>query len=214
MQSQLSGTRRITMRKLAAMLCAAAIVALPAVAMTATGEPASAPHRQGGKMVAETMVAENATVEAIDMNTRTVTLRLSDGRKQALVVDKAVKKLGQVKVGDTVRTRYREAVSVKISKVKVKPGLNVEATVTPDEKSVKPSGTADVRVTAIATIDRIYDDGKKATLRMPNGNTVDVEVRDPENREKIKKGEVKPGDQVEITYLRAVALSVEKAAGK
>lgn len=202
------------MKKLATTFCAAAILALPAVAMTTGSQPASASEKKDGKVIAETMVAEDATVKAIDMKKRTVTLRLSDGRDQTFVVDKAVKKLGQVEVGDTVKMRYREAISVKINKVKAAPGMDVQATVKPDEKSVKPSGTAGVRVTTTATIEKIYDDGKKATLRMPDGTTADVKVRDPQNVAKIKKGEIKEGDQIEITFNRALALSVEKTAQK
>jgi len=202
------------MKKLAAIICAAAILSLPAVAMTTDGQPSSAPQKEEGKVVAETMVAENATVKAIDMDKRTVTLLLSDGRQQTFVVDKTVRKLGQVKVGDMVRMRYREAVSVKINKVKVEPGVSVETTVKPDEKSVKPAGTAGQRMTTTATIERVYDDGRKVTLRTPDGTTADVKVRDPENLAKIKKGEVKEGDQIEITYYRALAVAVEKAAQK
>jgi hypothetical protein len=47
---------------------------------------------------------------------------------------------------------------------------------------------------------------------MPDGKTVDVKVRDKVNREKLKKGEVKVGDQIEITYTQALAISVEKIA--
>jgi hypothetical protein len=69
-------------------------------------------------------------------------------------------------------------------------------------------------MTTTATIDKIFDDGKMVTLRMPNGTTADVKVRDKVNLEKLKKGEVKEGDQIEITYTQALAVSVEKMAHK
>ena len=201
---------RKPMKNLAAMFGAAAILALPAVAMTTGGDPAPSAQEKEGKVVAQTMVEEHAIVKAIDMKKRTVTLQMSDGRERTLVVDKAVKKLGEVKVGDTVKASYREAVSVKINKVKVAPGAKVETAIKRDEKSVKPAGTASLKATTTATIDRIFDDGRKVTLRTPDGDTTDVEVRDPENLAKIKKGEVKEGDQIQITYYRALAISVEK----
>ena len=200
---------RKPMKNLAVMFGAAAILALPAVAMTTEGDP-----EKEGKVVAQTMVEEHAIVKAIDMKTRTVTLQMSDGREHTLVVDKAVKKLGEVKVGDTVKANYREAVSVKINKVKVAPGASVQTAIKRDEKSLRPSGTASMTATTTATIDKIFDDGKKVTLRTPDGETTDVEVRDPENLAKIKKGEVKEGDQIQITYNRALAISVEKTAKK
>lgn len=202
------------MKKLTAILSAAAILALPAVALTSEGEPVPPQQKRAAKVVAEVTVAENATVQAVDMKRRSLTLLLSDGRKETFLVDKSVRKLEQVKVGDTVKARYREAVTVKINKVKVDPEVKVEASVSPDQKSVKPAGAATMRVTTTATIDRIFDGGRKVTLRMPDDTTSDVEVRDPENQAKIKNGEVKEGDQIEITYHRAVAISVEKGAQK
>jgi hypothetical protein len=198
------------MKRCAVIFCAAAVLAMPVIAMSAEAEPAP----QKGRVVSETTAAANAVVKAIDMENRTVTLLLADGRERTFVVDKAVKKLGQVKVGDTVKARYHEAVSIKINKTKVAPETKVEAMVERDEKSVKPSGVAGLRVTTTATIEKIFDDGKMVTLRMPNGNTVDVQVRDKENLAKIKKGEVKEGDQIEITFTQALAISVEKVAQK
>ncbi len=47
---------------------------------------------------------------------------------------------------------------------------------------------------------------------MPDGSTADVKVRDKQNLAKLQKGEVKEGDQIEITYTQALAISVEKVA--
>lgn len=201
------------MKRRAVVLCAVAFLAMPAVALSAGWDSAPTPQKKG-KVIYETTVAANAVVKAIDMDARTVTLSLTDGRERTFVVDKTVRKFGQVKVGDTVKVRYHEAVSVRLNKTKVAPETKVEASVKGDEESVKPSGVAGLRVTTTATIEKIFDDGKMVTLRMPNGNTSDVQVRDPENLAKIKKGEVKVGDQIEITYTQALAISVEKVSQK
>jgi hypothetical protein len=200
------------MKQFAVILCAAAVLVVPAVAPAADEQPAPTVHKK--KVVAETVVTENAVVKAIDMETRTITLAMVDGKERTFVVDKSVKRLGAVKVGDTVKARYREALSVRITKTKVNPDVKVEATAERDTKSVKPSGAVGLQVTAIATIDKVFDDGKMVTLRMPSGNTIDVRVRDPENVAKLQKGEVKVGDQIEITYTQALAISVEKTAKK
>ncbi len=200
------------MKRCALMFCAAAVMALPLFAFAADEKPA--PAEKKGRVVSEKMVVANAEVKAIDMEKRSITLLLPDGKEKSFVVDKAVRKLNQVKVGDTVKVGYYEAVSVKINKTKVAPGTSTETVVMPDEKSVKPSGIAARQVTTTATIMKVYDNGKMVTLQMPDGRTVDVKVRDKINMEKLQKGEVKEGDQIEITYTQALAISVEKVAKK
>jgi hypothetical protein len=198
------------MKRCAVIFCATAVLAMPVLVLAADEKPAAA--QKEGRVVAETMVAKHATVKAIDMDKRTVTLEMPDGKERMFVIDKRVKKLNQVKVGDTVKATYYEAVSVKINKTKVPSGVTVEGAIGRDEKSVKPAGVAARQVTTTATIEKIFDDAKMVTLQMPDGKTVDVKVRDKVNREKLKKGEVKVGDQIEITYTQALAISVEKIA--
>jgi hypothetical protein len=148
------------------------------------------------------------------MDKRKLTLTMPDGKDRTFVIDKMVKKLGEVKVGDVVKATYYEAVSVKLNKTKVPEGMTVEGAVVRDEKSVKPAGAVGTQVTTTATIEKIHDNGKWVTLRMPDGETADVKVRDKQNLAKIQKGEVKEGDQIEITYTQALAIAVEKAAEK
>ena len=65
-----------------------------------------------GKAMADTyMVA--ATIDAIDTDTRVLTLRGADGFQTVLRVADDVD-LGEVKVGDEVRTRVTEAVAIKV----------------------------------------------------------------------------------------------------
>jgi len=199
------------MKKMAAVVLAVTVFSLPAVVLAA-GEQAPALQPKKGKVIAEVVVVDHAVVKAVDQQKRTVTLAMADGRERTFVVDKKVTKFDQVKVGDVVKASYREAISVKLKKTKTTPSTTVGEKLTRDTASIKPKGTASRTITMVATIDKIFDDGKMVTLRGPEGDTVDVKVRDPENLEKIKKGEVKVGDQVEITYTQAIAIAVEKAA--
>jgi hypothetical protein len=185
---------------------------MPAFVGAEEGQQAPAPQAKKGRVVAETMIAEHAVVKAVDMDKRTLTLTMADGKERTFVIDKRVKKLGQVKVGDVVKATYYEAVSVKLNKTKVPSEVTVEGTVGRDEKSVKPAGFVGRQVTTTAIIDKIHDNGKWVTLKMPDGTTADVKVRDKQNLEKLQKGEVKEGDQIEITYTQALAIKVEKVA--
>jgi hypothetical protein len=48
-----------------------------------------------------------------------------------------------------------------------------------------------------------------AVLKGPEGNTVKIKVKDPQNLVNVNVG-----DEVVVTYTRAVAISVEKPAKK
>jgi hypothetical protein len=58
----------------------------------------------------------SATVEALDLKTRMVTLRGPKGNSVTMKVGDHVKRLDQVKVGDTVAAQYTEVVEISVSK--------------------------------------------------------------------------------------------------
>jgi hypothetical protein len=205
------------MKKVMAFL-AAGVLALPCLALAVdAGRNVSGQARQQqeqGKVVASTTVAERALVKGVDPAKRILTLQFSDGSVQDLLVDPSVRRLGEVHAGDTVKINYNEAISVKLNKSPVPPGVTVQSTVQPNEQSPTPAGTAGTTVSTTATITNVTDNGRKVTLRFPDGSISNVQVQDPENQEMLQRGEVTTGDQITITYLRAVAVSVEKAPKK
>lgn len=60
-------------------------------------------------------VEASAVVESIDYNTRMVKLRGPDGKTKTVKAGPEVKRLNEVKQGDTVVVRYTEAVSIKVT---------------------------------------------------------------------------------------------------
>jgi Cu/Ag efflux protein CusF len=60
------------------------------------------------------------------------------------------------------------------------------------------------QTTVVATVEKVDAKKRLVTVKGPRGNTVDIEVKDPK---KLKQ--VKVGDEVEITYTEALAISVE-----
>ncbi|HJV65786.1 MAG TPA: hypothetical protein VJ550_08635 [Geomonas sp.] len=199
------------MKRVVIMLCSALLFALPVAALAAEGDQGTPPHMHGkGKVIAQATVSATADVKAVDLEKRTITLQLPDGKEETFLVGKAVKRLGQVKAGDTVKIRYHEAISVKILKTKGPAETSVSTTLQPEASSPKPAGSATRQVTTTATIDKVLEGGKKVTLRMPDGTAFDVVVHDKENVKKLKSGEVKEGDQIQITYTQALAIAVEK----
>jgi hypothetical protein len=201
------------MKKLVPIL-AAAVLGIPTLVLGYSAQQSTSQMQDQGKVVAEETVAESAVVKAVDVENRTVTLALTDGTWETFPVDPSFTRLNEVKPGDIVNARYTEAVSVKLNKTRVPTGMSVESKASPAQNSVNPAGRKELRVTTTATITKITDNGKSVTLLLPDGSSSKVKVRDPDNLAMIKRGEVKTGDQISITYTQAVAVSVEKAPKK
>jgi len=156
--------------------------------------------------VGENVVQATAKVEAIDHETREVTLRGSDGEKLTFVADERVKNLAQVDVGDTVAATYYESVAFEVHKPgELSPGVAIAEGTGTAELGSKPAALDAQSVTVTSTIAAIDDSVPTVTLEGADGERSTIKVR---NRENLKN--VKVGDQVEITLTRALAIAVEE----
>lgn len=159
-----------------------------------------------GKGLITSTVELSATVEAIDLPTRSVTLKGATGKSVTLAVDEQARNLDQVKVGDQVVVKYVEALSLELKKGGGGAVSRTEAeTGVRAEPGQKPGAGVGRKVTVLADVVAIDQKNKLVTLRGPK-QTVDLRVQDPEQLKLIKKG-----DQVQATYLEAMAVAVEPA---
>src|SRR5690349_11033863 len=71
-----------------------------------------------GKGVAMQAVKASATVEAVDVATRTVKLKNARGDERTITAGPEVRNLDQIKVGDTVTIEYVEALAIELKKAK------------------------------------------------------------------------------------------------
>jgi hypothetical protein len=151
-----------------------------------------------------------ATVEAINLEKRVVTLKGPEGKLFDVKVGEQAKNLPQVKVGDLVTVNYYESLAVKVFKKGEAPQFEGVtegmATAKPGEK---PGGVAVSQVTVTATVEALDKKKQTATLKGPEGKSVTVKVKDPKNMKNVKVG-----DEVVITYSEAMAISVEPAKKK
>ena len=73
---------------------------------------------------------------------------------------------------------------------------------------MKPGGAVGRKVTAFATVAAVNPKKQFVTLRGPLGNEYDVQVVDPALLKTVNKG-----DEVEVVYTEALAISVQSAPG-
>jgi len=190
---------------------AVVIFALSFAGMVGAQEQKAASASAGKKpsVYKEKVVTGRATVEAIDLEKRIVTLKREDGSVFDLAVGKEVRNLPQVKVGDEVVVKYYQSIAVQVTKPGAAEGSEVKETVARAKPGEKPAGVVAKQVTVTATVEKIDKKKMIATLKGPEGKVVDVKVQNPKNLENVNVG-----DQVVITYTEAVAVSVEKPKKK
>lgn len=147
-----------------------------------------------------------ATVKNIDYKTRKVTLKMDDGQEYNIVAGDNVKRLEQVKKGDTVTATYKESLIYDVHKG----GKATEHVTTATEsRGTRPGGKPEANVgrevTMSVIISEIDRKTPSVTFKGPNGETQKIKVRHPE-----KLQGVNVGDTVDITYSEALALKVDK----
>jgi len=151
------------------------------------------------------VISDTATVEAIDVATRQLTLKGSDGHTATFDVDEQVKNLPQVQVGDHVVVDYIEGLAASIVRPGTAPGVEMERASDAAKPGEKPGIAGAHRITLVAVVEEIDENAPSVTLRGPTGHPLEIKVRDPDDLNKVKVGET-----VQITYTQALAVSVHK----
>lgn len=193
------------------------LVALTAFALLAGCQSTSemmadpAPAAAAPAPMMEEMEEVVATVEAIDLAKREVTLLAPDGELLPLVVGPEVRNLDQVEVGDQVVVRYRAAIAAELKE----PGTpsrvgEMTESATRAAPGAKPGAEVAREITTTVTIQNVDPAGPTVSFTGPGGVLRMVEVQDPGMQAFART--LKPGDEVDITYTEALALSVEPAA--
>jgi len=146
-----------------------------------------------------------AVVETVNLENRIVTLRsLTRDASVVMEVGDQVRNLDQVKVGDRVVVEFLEAMAVDLKKGGgITPSAGVGGAAARAKLGEKPAAALGGAVEVVATIIGVDADEPSVTLKGPEGKVVEVLVQHPE-----KLAEVDVGDQVVITYKRAMAVSV------
>lgn len=157
------------------------------------------------------LVTATATVEAVDVANRTVTLK-GPNRTVTITVGEDVKNLPQIKVGDSVDIVYYESLVAQIYKPGEKPpvsGIQAKQYREGAAPGQMPAGTAARSIQILETVQSIDKAKNIVVLKAPDGSLDAHQVKDPKNLDKVDVG-----DKVLISLTQAVAVSVERAPGK
>jgi hypothetical protein len=186
------------------LVVAAALVLMLSLASGAFAQyKASAPAEQP-RVVREAEAVMTATVVAIDLQKRIVTLKGDDGEVRDIKVGEEAVNLPQVKVGDLVTVKFYESIAVEVIKPGTVAGAGERSAIVRAKPGEMPGGMAARQVSVTATIMAIDKQKSTITLKGPEGKVATAKVQDPANLEKVKVG-----DELMITYTEALAISVE-----
>jgi hypothetical protein len=195
-------------RRMIIMATSAALVATAGLAQAQPTTGSTTTSRPGYVSTTRTVTAK-ATVTAIDMATREVTLRRADGTTFVIVAGEEVRNLPQVRVGDTVEIDYIDALALELKKGGTGlPASRSDVTsAARAELGARPGGAVVKETKIVADVVAVDAAAQAVALRGPRGNVVVLPVRDPEQFRRIAVG-----DQIEAVYAEAVAVSVRPVA--
>lgn len=183
------------------------IASIPAVAQQPGMSGGTVVESKAGQGKIVSTVEVSARVVRIDRKTRTVALEGPEGNVWDVVAGDEVRNFKQIKVGDMVVARYVQALSLELRKTKGGGRAVTKTDVASRAKpGDRPAGAVARQVTAIADVVGVDPEKSTITLKGPRGNIVELNVRNPDHFKVVKTG-----DEVEVTYTEALALSVEPA---
>jgi hypothetical protein len=189
----------------------ACLSAAPALLALLLGACASKPPEP---VTVESIEEVSAAVEAVDVDKRMVTLRGPQGNTFTVQVAPTVRNLAQVKVGDRVVARYYEALAAELHRRGDDSGEThapvIEAGIGRAPEGARPSGVVGTQSRQTVRITNVNNNNHVVSFYGSDGLARSLPVRTPQGREFISK--LKVGDEVEVTYTEAVAISVEPSS--
>jgi len=197
-------------RKLINRLVTAVVLAL------AFGAPA---HSQQSKATAKQVTIEGvgvmelttitASVEAVDLKNRIVTVKGPRGNAFAIPASERVKNLSQVKVGDMLELDYYESVAIEVKKVEGVPSLTETVGAAKAQQGKKPGALALRKVRVVTNVLGVNTETQSVLVRGPLGHLVQVKIGDPKVLASLNAG-----GQIDLTYVEGLAISVRAGASK
>ena len=155
----------------------------------------------------------SATVHKIDAKTRMIELKKGD-EVESIQVPADVRNFDKIKVGDEVVVTYYEGLAAEFKKKGESKTIGVldasTGTARMPEGSGKPGAAVGNKVKTTVVIESVDTKTHTVSFIGPSGLLRTVDVVDPKAQKFI--AELKKGDEVELTYVEALAVTVEPKA--
>jgi hypothetical protein len=152
----------------------------------------------------------SAKVLSVDHEKRLVELE-AGGETTTVQVPAEVRNLSQVKVGDDVVVSYYEGLAAEFKRKGESDTIGVvDATTSTSrmpEGARQPGAAVGNRVRTTVVIEAVDRSANSVTFTGPAGMTRTIDVKDPKAQQFIST--LKKGDEVELTYTEALAVTVE-----
>jgi|GEM_PF-445175 len=183
-------------------------IPVPRPAPPASGSIEVNPEGGPGKVAARRLATDTATILAVDVGIRTVTLRRRSGEVQTFKVGPDVTRLAEFAVGDVIKVEYEQGLALEFhpSGSKVVP---TESGVTAGRagRDQPPGAVASAGVQGTVTVTAIDTAGRLVSFQGPEGNVYQVKAGPKIHLEKLKVG-----DRLLATYVETVAIHLVKIA--
>lgn len=154
----------------------------------------------------------SATVSAIDPATRTVELRKGDERT-TIQVSPEVRNFDQIKVGDEVVATYYSGLAAEFRQKGESKTVGIIDSTTGTARlpeGGQPGAAVANRVTTTVVIESVDKKTHTVSFVGPSGMARTIDVVDPKAQQFVST--LKHGDEVELTYVEALAVTVEPKA--
>jgi Cu/Ag efflux protein CusF len=145
-----------------------------------------------------------ATVQKVDKEKRTVTLKGEGGNTVTVRVPETARNFDQIKTGDVVTAKYTQSIALAVRKSDEPPTATGRESIKRAPLGERPAAQRTATMQVNARVEKIDRDKRELTLMGPSGDTRTVTV--PEDVKKFD--ELKEGDQVVINATESVAIEV------
>jgi Cu/Ag efflux protein CusF len=195
------------MPRIVPVACAFALVLT--ASLPARAEQPAAPSAELPAAAVAGVTTVTATVEAINLDTREVTLKGEGGNLVKLTVGEEARNLPQLKVGDVVTFEYYQVLAVALEPTTSVIREKVEREeVVRAPLGAKPAGYVEKTVDVVGTVSAIDAKSRTVTLRGPERSLILNVAKD------VDLSKIKLGQTVLARYIEGFAVSAAAPAKK
>jgi hypothetical protein len=176
-------------------------------------QEAQAQEQKPEAFVASETAEASATVESVNRDARTVVLRTDDGDRLLLEAGPEVRNFDRIEPGDHVRASYHEALIAAVTQRGATDqeaggsGTQASQSTARAPEGERPAGAVVNTVVTTVHVQAVDPAEGKVTFRRPDGIVRVATVETPEAKEFVSQ--LKPDDEVQITYKEALAVRLE-----